>query len=85
MNCQPRQVADLGKHYLQYRVVEESGQGWRDSIRRGLSCGHLLVGFGCGDVDIGGRDISSRSVQLVRALQEVAGCRDEVLITLASF
>ena len=67
-------------------MVEESlDKGGANSIRRGLSCGYLLVGFGCGDVDIGERDVSSRSVHLVRALREVAGCRDEVLITLVSF
>jgi hypothetical protein len=31
------------------------------------------------------RDVSSRCVQLVRALREAAGCRDEVLISRASF
>src|SRR6266852_9901240 len=57
-------VADPGEALFTSTVEcgrGESGRGWQDGIRRGLSWGYPFVGFGCGDVDTGLRDISSRS------------------------
>ncbi len=52
-----------GQHFSHRQLSGrgESGRGWRDGIRRGLSWGYPFVGFDCGDVDTRLRDVSSRS------------------------